>query len=584
MTTSPLGVFGNLPADLISALCKHLQMDDVLTLSKLDNHLGFLIEGIIYKEIKQIRIEVLEENSFIHFVYNDGRVTKLNLSQLDWMDIVEHGKCIHHLELDISPEQSTSDLFSGLKKASFALRTIKINIRESSDNNAHRLNTVHKRCAALVVRHRASIRHLEVSTSDEQRVAATMDGASIRLNYEQSRAPKPSEKMQQSTNFYFVLNMFHDFLDYHSFTNVTLEIGNKFDANLALQKASQIAIPHSKRRILENLTIEFGNSLKKIAEEEMKEVLLKHVDEFHLSTPNLQHFHCSLPHDEIDLSQEFLSQLNEPVRNARKSPSSRPYNSSISLRTVKCKATLLLFCEMADSIASIGNRYIDNNDSDMHFLRTWAVRRCQHTDWDVCERIRLCELQEARDRAAQMEKTMRWWSSCTAEWRNRWSAVRDERNRAREEAETLRHNYDLLLEEKRALADQLFHTDSESEETRAELPKTEIDGTRRNAVVQTVHSIPCDPPSILISSYSSAQIEAVLREPSIEEAVETVHLEINEQLRAENEFLKDQANELHNYRQKIETDGKTIEELRLRIQSMERELLTAKNSKRASSS
>ncbi|CCD66418.1 Coiled-coil domain-containing protein 102A [Caenorhabditis elegans] len=241
---------------------------------------------------------------------------------------------------------------------------------------------------------------------------------------------------------------------------------------------------------------------------------------------------------------------------------------------------------MADSIASIGNRYIDNNDTDMHFLRTWAVRRCQHTDWDICERIRLGELKEARDRAAQMEKTMRWWSSCTADWRNRWSAVRDERNRAREEAETLRLNYDLLLEEKRFLAEQLYHVDSESDEPKLEISqKPEIDGTKRNAVVQTIHSISCDPPSILVKSYSAAQIEAVLREPSVDEPpVETTKSDINEELKAENEFLKDQANELNKCREKIETDGKTIQDLRLRIQSMERELMAAKNSKRASSS
>lgn len=34
------------------------------------------------------------------------------------------------------------------------------------------------------------------------------------------------------------------------------------------------------------------------------------------------------------------------------------------------------------------------------------------------------ELEEARARAAQMEKTMKWWSDCTANWREKWSKVR----------------------------------------------------------------------------------------------------------------------------------------------------------------
>jgi len=32
-----------------------------------------------------------------------------------------------------------------------------------------------------------------------------------------------------------------------------------------------------------------------------------------------------------------------------------------------------------------------------------------------------------------MEKTLRWWSDCTANWREKWTKVRSERNRARDE-------------------------------------------------------------------------------------------------------------------------------------------------------
>lgn len=48
------------------------------------------------------------------------------------------------------------------------------------------------------------------------------------------------------------------------------------------------------------------------------------------------------------------------------------------------------------------------------------------------------ELEEARARAAQMEKTMKWWSDCTQNWREKWSKVRTERNKARDEVKQLR--------------------------------------------------------------------------------------------------------------------------------------------------
>uniref|UniRef100_A0A336LSQ7 CSON002791 protein n=1 Tax=Culicoides sonorensis TaxID=179676 RepID=A0A336LSQ7_CULSO len=60
------------------------------------------------------------------------------------------------------------------------------------------------------------------------------------------------------------------------------------------------------------------------------------------------------------------------------------------------------------------------------------------TEWDIKESQRQRELEEARARAAQMEKTMKWWSDCTQNWREKWSKVRTERNKARDEVKQLR--------------------------------------------------------------------------------------------------------------------------------------------------
>ncbi|KAF1596094.1 UNVERIFIED_CONTAM: hypothetical protein FQV16_0003677, partial [Eudyptes robustus] len=73
-------------------------------------------------------------------------------------------------------------------------------------------------------------------------------------------------------------------------------------------------------------------------------------------------------------------------------------------------------------------------------------------DWEGREELRLRELEEARARAAQMEKTMRWWSDCTANWREKWSKVRAERNRAREEVRQLRHRLEALTQQLPACA------------------------------------------------------------------------------------------------------------------------------------
>ncbi|XP_059975460.1 coiled-coil domain-containing protein 102B [Mesoplodon densirostris] len=92
----------------------------------------------------------------------------------------------------------------------------------------------------------------------------------------------------------------------------------------------------------------------------------------------------------------------------------------------------------------------------LHALQSHAAHNshahsCNINDWGICEELRLRELEEVKSRAAQMEKTMRWWSDCTANWREKWSKVRAERNSAREEGRQLRIKLEMTMKELSAL-------------------------------------------------------------------------------------------------------------------------------------
>lgn len=76
-----------------------------------------------------------------------------------------------------------------------------------------------------------------------------------------------------------------------------------------------------------------------------------------------------------------------------------------------------------------------------------GAMRYTNTDWEAKEAHYRRELDEARARASQMEKTMRWWSDCTANWREKWSKVRNERNKAREDAKLYKSKLDALTKE-----------------------------------------------------------------------------------------------------------------------------------------
>ncbi|XP_060100337.1 coiled-coil domain-containing protein 102B-like [Heteronotia binoei] len=86
------------------------------------------------------------------------------------------------------------------------------------------------------------------------------------------------------------------------------------------------------------------------------------------------------------------------------------------------------------------------------------------SDWEICEELRIRELEEAKARTAQMEKTMRWWSDCTANWREKWSKVRTERNKAREEGRQLKLKLESTLKELSVLKKIKQHVLSENQE------------------------------------------------------------------------------------------------------------------------
>lgn len=65
---------------------------------------------------------------------------------------------------------------------------------------------------------------------------------------------------------------------------------------------------------------------------------------------------------------------------------------------------------------------------------------------------------------------MRWWSDCTANWREKWSKVRNERNMAREEAKVLRAKVEIAVKDANT-----FKHESQELEHQNELLKKEME-------------------------------------------------------------------------------------------------------------
>lgn len=130
---------------------------------------------------------------------------------------------------------------------------------------------------------------------------------------------------------------------------------------------------------------------------------------------------------------------------------------------------------MAQSTSGTSSRARHASTRD-HDTASLASSRFATTDteWEASEAVRQRELEEARARAAQMEKTMRWWSDCTANWREKWSKVRTERNKAREESKQLRSKLDTALKDANSYKRERQELELENDKLQKEVEKIHI--------------------------------------------------------------------------------------------------------------
>lgn len=66
---------------------------------------------------------------------------------------------------------------------------------------------------------------------------------------------------------------------------------------------------------------------------------------------------------------------------------------------------------------------------------------------------------------------MKWWSDCTANWREKWSKVRTERNKARDEAKHLRGSLEAAVKESNAYKREKIDLELQITQLRKEMDK-----------------------------------------------------------------------------------------------------------------
>nr|XP_022903348.1 coiled-coil domain-containing protein 102A isoform X3 [Onthophagus taurus] len=149
-------------------------------------------------------------------------------------------------------------------------------------------------------------------------------------------------------------------------------------------------------------------------------------------------------------------------------------------------------------------RHVRDHDS-----ASIASSRFVDTDWEANEAMRQRELEEARARATQMEKTMRWWSDCTANWREKWSKVRNERNTAREESKQLRSKLDAALKDTNSIKREKQEVENQNEQLKKEIEKIHILLLKHSGQFEThiLEALGDDPLKDFVFSFNNSPVK-----------------------------------------------------------------------------
>ena len=142
------------------------------------------------------------------------------------------------------------------------------------------------------------------------------------------------------------------------------------------------------------------------------------------------------------------------------------------------------------------------------------------------------ELEKSKAQIAQLEKTLKWWSDCTANWREKWNKEKTERRRLKDELGQLKSAYNQSLNEEIDRIKREFEEDHRagieigSRGSRGTLPKS----MERSGVFST-------------ESTANFELQELLAETS--SALENEKSE-NVELKSEVERLSNEQNDLKN--------------------------------------
>ncbi|CAB3407110.1 unnamed protein product [Caenorhabditis bovis] len=329
---APLGRLGMMPAEIVRHVCQTLSISDLFNLRLADPfYLGLVVDKTVFPDMHRLKVTLNgDDTAIFEFTRKSSMlasVCRTTTSNDDWRDAVRLSRNIKHLEIDVAKDASSSRVFHAFGTADIRLKSMRLKIRDGSSRASERVQRLHKNITSLVACHSSTLVHLEASTSSGHTVNAEIDDDTLVLDYEHTHTAPEVDQLQTHALAY---NMFHAVLAKRKCSKVTLNIESKGNVSIGLQRAFQIAMPYGNRRNLSELTIVFGSAVQQVAEEEVQKLILAHMEEFHYTTPNLQHFICSLPHSFISLEM-LQNAIQDQIQQ------SRPYKSSIQQRPVHCK-------------------------------------------------------------------------------------------------------------------------------------------------------------------------------------------------------------------------------------------------------
>ncbi|CAJ0963011.1 unnamed protein product, partial [Mesorhabditis belari] len=287
-----IGSFECLPVEILTKICDHCDLEDVLALQSTHIELEMRIRKNFFSRFEMAKVTWMENASIIAMKGNDLNEQEITTNRTQWEQVIRQTKRIHSLHLEKTDAAYKKAVIVAIAH-NWKLSNLEIVLKPSSKEISPAYTCKnYTRLTRFVESQKASLKRLTLRSSPVSRIELrrTNDGAHIEYGQERNIF----------LHHQLINPLFRAMLAGGSpVSSLDLSVDGCEQLEYSLQNAFQAALPYDQRSALRSLRIHFGPEVSSLSHAEMDRVLTTYAPTLHV-TPNLTHILCDLTHCSVE--------------------------------------------------------------------------------------------------------------------------------------------------------------------------------------------------------------------------------------------------------------------------------------------